>query len=114
MNTAVSLPDKNSDEATKITVGFRWYIIEHHAEGCSADLALLTPEFAEAMAKVINSTEDTISTIRFYDEGYSGYTEIRTDLGGFKTKKEAIDKWRAGKRFIEDDDILIDIEEEEE
>lgn len=68
----------------------KWYILEHQAEGLSCELVQLTEEEAELFEKILNYTEDTVE---FYDEGYSGYMTIRTDLGGFSTKKEAIKKW---------------------
>ena len=71
----------------------KWYILEHHAEGDAAELALLTEEEAKLFEKILNYTDDTVE---FYDEGYAGYMEIRTDLGGFDTKKEAIKKWLGG------------------
>ena len=93
MNTAVSLPGKNDDEATKIAMGYRWYVLEHHAEGLFAELAQFTEEEAKLFEKILNYTDDTVE---FYDEGHSGFMTIRTDLGGFDTKKEAIKKWLSG------------------
>ena len=71
----------------------KWYILEHHAEGEAAELVRLTEEEAKLFEKILNYTDDTVE---FYDEGYAGCMEIRTDLGGFDTKKEAIKKWFSG------------------
>lgn len=97
----------------------KWYILEHQAEGLSCELVQLTEEEAKLFERVLNYTEDTVE---FYDEGYSGHMTIRTDLGGFGTKKEAIKKWFSGTTAWKDDAVaddnweeyvLIDMEEEE-
>ena len=71
----------------------KWYVLEHHAEGLFAELAQFTEEEAKLFERILNYTDDTVE---FYDEGHSGFMTIRTDLGGFHTKKEAIKKWLSG------------------
>ena len=89
MNTAVSLPDKNSDEATKIAMGYKWYIFEGKAEDNRADMALLTEEEAEVIKRFFENR------ISFYDEGYSGAYDM-LPIGPFDSKEEAVNQ------FIED------------
>lgn len=83
MNTAVSLPDKNNDEATKIAMGYKYYIFVGSAEGDRADMALLSEEEAE----VIKSFFD--NKITFYDEGYAGEYDM-ISCGPFDSKEEAV------------------------
>lgn len=89
MNTAVSLPDKNNDEATKIAMGYRWYIFEGKAEGDRADMALLSEEEAEVIKRFFENR------ISFYDEGYAGTYDMLS-CGPFDSKEEAVNG------FIED------------
>lgn len=89
MNTAVSLPDKNSDEATKIAMGYRWYIFEGSAEGNKADMALLSEEEVEVVKRFFENR------ITFYDEGYAGTYDM-SECKPFDTKEEAV------KQFIKD------------
>lgn len=87
MNTAVSLPDKNNDEATKIAMGYRWYIFEGSAEGNCADMALLSEEEYEVIKRFFKNK------INFYEEGYSGDYYPRKDLDGYRSKEEAVNQY---------------------
>lgn len=89
MNTAVSLPDKNNDEATKITMGYRWYVFEGRAEGNRADMALLSEEEAEVIKRFFENK------MCFYDEDYAGTYDMLS-CGPFDSKEEAVNG------FIED------------
>lgn len=89
MNTAVSLPDKNNDEATKIAMGYRWYVFEGNAEGTCADMALLSEEEAEVVKRFFKNR------ISFYDEGYAGTYDMLS-CGPFDSKEETVNQ------FIED------------
>lgn len=89
MNTAVSLPNKNDDEATKIAMGYRWYVFEGNAEGTCADMALMSEEEAEVIKRFFENR------ISFYDEGYAGTYDMLS-CGPFKSKEEAVNQ------FIED------------
>lgn len=86
MNTAVSLPDKNSDEATKIAMGYRWYIFEGCAEGNRADMALLSDEEAEVVKRFFENRKC------FYDEGYAGTYDMLS-CGPFDSKEEAVNQF---------------------
>jgi len=92
MNTAVSLPNKNDDEATKIAMGYRWYIFEGNAEGTCADMVLLSEEEAEVIKRFFKNR------ISFYDEGYAGTYDMLS-CGPFNSKEDAVNGFiKAGER----------------
>lgn len=99
MNTAVSLPDKNSDEATKIAMGYKWYLFEGDAEGRRADVMLLSEE----EAKIVNHVLDHM--IHMVDEGYSGCLWMRDDLGGFDSKEDAFKAYCKENPWVRSDDV---------
>lgn len=110
MNTAVSLPDKNNDEATKIAMGYRWYLFEGDAEGRRADVMLLSEE----EAKLVNHVLDHM--IHMVDEGYSGCLWMRDDLGGFDSKEDAFKAYCKENPWVRSDDVceeFIDMYKEE-
>lgn len=100
MNTAVSLPNKNNDEATKIAMGYKYYIFEGNAEATCADMALLSEEEAEVIKRFFKNR------ISFYDEGYAGDYYPRKDLDGYKSKEEAVNAYMNKHCYIDPDDLV--------
>lgn len=123
MNTAVSLPDKNKDEATKIAMGYRWYGFESSAEGYRLDAVLLSEEEFKVIKKVFESREIV------FDEVYSGCYTIFGSEDGYDTKLDLMRAY-AKEHYVDPADIrdedmaviigkeqdegLFDEEEEEE
>lgn len=100
MNTAVSLPDKNSDEDTRIAMGYRWYGFESYAEGGSLEAVLLTKEEFELVKKVFN-TRETI-----YDEGYSGSVSLFGSEDGYESKLDLMRAYAKEASFLHTEDII--------
>ena len=100
MNTAVSLPDKNSDEATKIAMGYRWYGFETYAEGGSLDAVLLNKD-EYAVVKRIFDEGETI-----YDEGYSGSVSLFGSEDGYESKLDLMRAYAKETSFLHPEDII--------
>lgn len=100
MNTAVSLPDKNSDEATKIAMGYRWYIFEGNAEGDRADMALLSEEEYKVIKRFFENK------MSFYDEGYAGEYYPLKSLGAFDSKEDAVNAYMNKHCYSDPDDLV--------
>lgn len=100
MNTAVSLPDKNSDEATKIAMGYRWYGFETYAEGGSLDAMLLTKDEFAIVKRIFDEGET------LYDEGYSGSFSLFGSEDGYDSKLDLMRAYAKETRFLHTEDII--------
>lgn len=112
MNTAVSLPNKNSDEATKIAMGYRWYVFESISEGSRLDAIQLTEEEFAVVQKFFKEREALVN------EPYSGSYNMFGSANGYDTKLDALRAY-AKENYVDpvditDKDIAAIIENEQD
>lgn len=98
MNTAVSLPNKNDDEVTKMAMGYRWYAFESISEGSRLDVIQLSEEEFAVIQKFFKEREALVN------EPYSGSYNMFGSTNGYETKLDVLRAY-AKENYVDPVDI---------